>query len=154
MKGPDTVVYGTVVLAAGGLLILAGLLRLIVRRSGRIAGLLAILGGLGAVGAAAYVLTSLEPVFVEFAGRVASSPGLSASNIERLVSALLSAGSVSVHPELGLFLVGGGGAFGVLWGLLGLTRRVSPPRLPAKPDHREPRPSYSATSNQAWSSQE
>ncbi len=124
MQGPDVEVYGMIVLASGGLLILAGLLRLIVRRSGRIPGLLAVPGGLGAVGASIYVLTSLEPLFADFAGRVAATPDLSASNIERLVSALLDAGSVSVHPELGLFLVGGGGVFGVLWGLLGLTRRV------------------------------
>jgi hypothetical protein len=127
MQGPDTQVYGTLVFVSAGLLILAGLVRLVVRRSGRVPGVLAILGGLTALGASAYVLTSLETVFGDFAGRAAASPELSASNVKRLVSALLAAGEVSVHPGLGLILVVAGGGFGLLWGLIGLIRRASRP---------------------------
>jgi hypothetical protein len=123
-SGIETGALGWIVLAAGGLVVLAGLIW-IATRSGRAASIVAVLAGAIALGIGIYQLSRVEAAFVDVAASKEATDQLPADKISDLLGRLIDAGQVGVDPGIGLYLVLAGGLAAAAFGMVGVFRAGS-----------------------------
>jgi hypothetical protein len=123
-SGMETGLFGWTAVALGAVLIVGGATSGL--KVGQGIGAAAVLVSAAiAVALAAFVFTTLESRFVDYAIREAASADLPELNIRTTLGTLFEDGSISVRPGIGLILLGVGGAVGILVGVLGWRRTIA-----------------------------
>ena len=114
-KGSE-LLLGQVAFGAGAAVILLGLLLLAIRRARRLLGLLVIVGGLAAIAAAYFVVSSPRDRYIDFAVQQGALPGQS-DEVRASLANLFKVSGQEVDLGVGPYVVIGGGALSVVGGL-------------------------------------
>ena len=120
-SGLDTGAFGWAALAAGAIVVVAGLVW-IATRSGGPASIIAVLAGVVAAGIGVYQLSRIDSAFVELAASKSANDELPADKITDLLTRLIDGGQMVVDPGIGVYLVLGGGIAAGLVGIIGVFR--------------------------------
>jgi hypothetical protein len=136
-KGTE-LLLGQVALGAGVAVTLLGLLLLAIRRARRLLGFLVIVGGLAAIAAGAFVASSPEDRYIDFAVENGAPVG-QADEVRASLANLFVVSGQEADLGIGLYLAIGGGALAVIGGLTAVFGRRKPKQIeeakePSKPE--------------------
>jgi hypothetical protein len=121
----NELLLGQVALGAGVAVVILGLLLLLLRRARRFLGFLVILGGLAAIAAGAFVASSPEDRYIDFAVEKGAPAG-QADEVRASLTNLFEVSSQEADLGIGLYIAIGGGALSVLGGLTAVFGRRKP----------------------------
>jgi hypothetical protein len=123
-KGSE-LLLGQVALGAGVAVVILGLLLLGIRRARRLLGFLVIIGGLAAIAAGAFVASSPQDRYIDFAVEKGAPAGQS-DEVRASLTNLFVVSGQEADLGLGLYLAIGGGALSVIGGLTAVFGRRKP----------------------------
>jgi hypothetical protein len=137
-KGSE-LLLGQGALGAGVAVAILGLLLLVIRSGQKLLGFLVIVGGLVAIGTAAFVVSSARDRYIDFAVEKGAPAGQS-DEVRASLANLFEVSGQEADLGVGLYVVIGGGVLSVLGGLTAVfVRRKSRPVEEAK-EPSEPKP--------------
>jgi hypothetical protein len=137
-KGSE-LLLGQAALGAGVAVAILGLLLLVIRSGQKLLGFLVIVGGLVAIGTAAFVVSSARDRYIDFAVEKGAPAGQS-DEVRASLANLFEVSGQEADLGVGLYVVIGGGVLSVLGGLTAVfVRRKSRPVEEAK-EPSEPKP--------------
>jgi len=116
---------GQVALGAGVAVVVLGLLLLVLLRARRLLGFLVILGGLVAIAAGAFVASSPQDRYIDFAVEKGAPAG-QADEVRASLTNLFEVSSQETDLGIGLYIAIGGGALSVIGGLTAVFARRKP----------------------------
>ena len=125
-KGTE-LLLGQIALGAGVAVFVFGLLLLVLRRARRLLGFLVILGGIVAIAAGAFVASSPEDRYIDFAVEKGAPAGQS-DEVRASLTNLFVVSGQEADLGIGLYLAIGGGALAVIGGLTAVFGRRKPKR--------------------------
>jgi hypothetical protein len=129
---------GQVALGAGIAVVILGLLLMAIRRARRLLGSLVILGGLVAIAAGAFVASSPQDRYIDFAVEKGAPAG-QADEVRASLTNLFVVSSQETDLGIGLYIAIGGGALSVIGGLTAVfARRKAKPVEEAVAEAEEP----------------
>jgi hypothetical protein len=123
-KGSE-LLLGQVALGAGVAVLILGLLLLVLRRARRLLGFLVILGGLAAIAAGAFVASSPQDRYIDFAVEKGAPAGQS-DEVRASLTNLFVVSGQEADLGIGLYIAIGGGALSVIGGLTAVFGRRKP----------------------------
>ncbi len=116
---------GQVALGAGVAVVVLGLLLLVLRRARRLLGFLVIVGGLVAIAAGAFVASSPQDRYIDFAVEKGAPAG-QADEVRASLTNLFVVSGQEADLGIGLYIAIGGGALSVIGGLTAVFGRRKP----------------------------
>ena len=116
---------GQVALGAGVAVVVFGLLLLVLRRARRLLGFLVIVGGLVAIAAGAFVASSPQDRYIDFAVEKGAPAG-QADEVRASLTNLFVVSGQEADLGIGLYIAIGGGALSVIGGLTAVFGRRKP----------------------------
>lgn len=116
---------GQVALGAGVAVVVFGLLLLVLRRARRLLGFLVIVGGLAAIAAGAFVASSPQERYIDFAVEKGAPAG-QADEVRASLTNLFEVSGQEAELGIGLYIAIGGGALSVIGGLTAVFGRRKP----------------------------
>ena len=119
---------GQVALGAGVAVIVFGLLLLVLRRARRLLGFLVILGGIVAIAAGAFVASSPEDRYIDFAVEKGAPAGQS-DEVRASLTNLFVVSGQEADLGIGLYIAIGGGALALIGGLTAVFGRRKPKQV-------------------------
>jgi hypothetical protein len=123
-KGTE-LLLGRVALGAGIAVLILGLLLLVLRRARKLLGFLVILGGLAAIAAGAFVASSPQDRYIDFAVEKGAPAG-QADEVRASLTNLFQVSGQEADLGIGLYIAIGGGALSVIGGLTAVFGRRKP----------------------------
>ena len=137
-KGTE-LLLGQVALGAGVAVVILGLLLLGIRRARRLLGFLVIIGGLAAIAAGAFVASSPQDRYIDFAVEKGAPAG-QADEVRASLTNLFEVSGQEADLGIGLYIAIGGGVLSVIGGLTAVfgRRRRKPVEETNEPS--EPKP--------------
>ena len=130
---------GQVALGAGVAVIVFGLLLLVLRRARRLLGFLVILGGIVAIAAGAFVASSPEDRYIDFAVEKGAPAGQS-DEVRASLANLFVVSGQEADLGTGLYIAIGGGALALIGGLTAVFGRRKPKQVEEAEESSEPKP--------------
>ena len=123
-KGTE-LLLGQVALGAGVAVVVFGLLLVAIRRARRLLGFLVILGGLAAIAAGAFVASSPQDRYIDFAVEKGAPAG-QADEVRASLTNLFDVSGQEADLGIGVYIAIGGGALSVIGGLAAVFGRRKP----------------------------
>ena len=137
-KGTE-LLLGQVALAAGVAVVVFGLLLVAIRRARKLFGFLVIVGGLVAIAAGAFVASSPQDRYIDFAVEKGAPAG-QADEVRASLTNLFEASGQEADLGIGLYIAIGGGALSVIGGLAAVFGRRKPRPVEEAKEPSEPKP--------------
>jgi hypothetical protein len=136
-KGSE-LLLGKVALGAGVVVALLGLLLLVLRRARKLLGFLVIVGGLAAIAAGAFVASSPQDRYIDFAVEKGAPAG-QADEVRASLTNLFEVSNQEADLGIGLYIAIGGGALSVIGGLTAVFGRRTPKPVETAKEPSEPK---------------
>jgi len=130
---------GQIALGAGVAVVICGLLLLVFPRARRILGFLVIVGGIVAIAAGAFVASSPQDRYIDFAVEKGAPAGQS-DEVRASLTNLFVVSGQEADLGIGLFVAIGGGALSVIGGLAAVFGRRKPKPVEEAKEPSEPKP--------------
>ena len=132
---------GQVALGAGVVVVVFGLLLLVLRRARRLLGFLMILGGIVAIAAGAFVASSPQDRYIDFAVEKGAPAG-QADEVRASLTNLFVVSNQETDLGIGVYIAIGGGALSVIAGLTAVfgRRKPKPAEAAETKEPSEPKP--------------
>ena len=137
-KGSE-LLLGKVVLGAGVAVVILGLLLMVLRRARKLLGLLLIVGGLVAIAAGAFVASSPQDRYIDFAVEKGAPAG-QADEVRASLTNLFEVSGQEADLGIGLYVAIGGGALSLIGGLTAVFGRRKPKPVEETKEPSEPTP--------------